>query len=83
VYQILQRELKVFYGFPEGNRKGIIKGMYIHFWSEEGSAMAELQTGQAAPDFRVTGSDGKIISLSDFRGKHVILYFYPKDMTPG
>lgn len=45
--------------------------------------MAELQEGQAAPDFHAIGSDGKTSSLSDFRGKLLILYFYPKDMTPG
>ncbi len=42
-----------------------------------------LQEGQMAPDFTLPSSEGKDISLSDFRGKHVILYFYPKDNTPG
>ncbi|WP_442878512.1 peroxiredoxin [Clostridium sp.] len=36
-----------------------------------------------APDFTLTGSDNKEHKLSDYRGKKVILYFYPKDNTPG
>ncbi len=42
-----------------------------------------LQIGQAAPDFTLKASDGNEVSLSDYKGKHVVLYFYPKDMTPG
>ena len=42
-----------------------------------------LQVGQLAPDFTLPASNGEMVSLSDFRGKHVVLYFYPKDMTPG
>jgi thioredoxin-dependent peroxiredoxin len=40
-------------------------------------------TGQKAPDFELTASNGKKVKLSDYKGKHVVLYFYPKDMTPG
>lgn len=36
-----------------------------------------------APEFSLPDQDGKIHSLSDYKGKYVILYFYPKDMTPG
>ncbi len=39
--------------------------------------------GKAAPDFTLPGSDGKDHSLKDYKGKKVILYFYPKDNTPG
>ena len=39
--------------------------------------------GTAAPDFTLPSEDGSNISLKDFRGKWVVLYFYPKDMTPG
>ena len=39
--------------------------------------------GQQAPAFTLEGSDGKRHSLSDYRGKSVVLYFYPKDDTPG
>ena len=42
-----------------------------------------LQTGTTAPDFSLPDQNGKIRSLSDFRGQRVILYFYPKDMTSG
>lgn len=43
----------------------------------------ELEKGQQAPEFTGKDQDGREISLSDFRGKKVILYFYPKDQTPG
>ena len=43
----------------------------------------KLNIGDKAPDFTTTDQDGKTVKLSDFRGKKVVLYFYPKDMTPG
>ena len=42
-----------------------------------------VSIGELAPDFALEASNGKIIKLSDFRGKNIVLYFYPKDMTPG
>ena len=42
-----------------------------------------LQEGMQAPAFTLANKDGKMVSLSDFLGKKVILYFYPKDNTPG
>ncbi len=42
-----------------------------------------LEKGIKAPDFTLPDKDGNMISLSDFLGKKVILYFYPKDNTPG
>ena len=45
--------------------------------------MAELKIGGEAPDFSLTGDDGKKHSLKEFRGKKVVLYFYPKDNTSG
>ena len=42
-----------------------------------------LNEGERAPDFKLKGVDGKEHSLKDFRGKTVVLYFYPKDDTPG
>ncbi|MDB5030474.1 thioredoxin-dependent thiol peroxidase [Mucilaginibacter sp.] len=45
--------------------------------------MATLKTGDKAPDFTAKDQNGKSVSLSDFKGKTVILYFYPKDDTPG
>jgi peroxiredoxin Q/BCP len=44
--------------------------------------MANLQ-GKKAPAFSLQGSDGKTHSLEDYKGKTVVLYFYPKDDTPG
>jgi len=45
--------------------------------------MAQLKEGASAPDFSGKDQDGKIIRLADYKGKKVILYFYPKDDTPG
>ena len=45
--------------------------------------MANLQPGDKAPDFTANDQNGESVSLSDFKGKNVILYFYPKDDTPG
>lgn len=42
----------------------------------------ELQAGMEAPDFELEASNGQRVKLSDYRGKEVVLYFYPKDMTP-
>ncbi len=42
-----------------------------------------LQVGDLAPDFESTDQDGNPIKLSSYRGKKVVLYFYPKDNTPG
>jgi len=39
--------------------------------------------GQPAPDFSLPGTDGKEHSLEDYRGRKIILYFYPKDNTGG
>lgn len=45
--------------------------------------MTELQPRHLAPDFALTADDGSVKRLSDYRGKKVVLYFYPKDDTPG
>jgi peroxiredoxin Q/BCP len=44
---------------------------------------AALETGQAAPDFVLPDQDGKTRKLADWRGKWLVLYFYPKNDTPG
>ena len=43
----------------------------------------KLKAGDTAPDFTLQDQDGKKRSLSDYRGKWVLIYFYPKDNTPG
>jgi len=45
--------------------------------------LAGLEPGTPAPDFTVLNQDRKTVRLSDFKGKPVLLYFYPKDDTPG
>ncbi|MGF7005777.1 peroxiredoxin [Aminobacter sp. BE322] len=45
--------------------------------------MSELETGQAAPQFALPRDGGGILTLSDFAGKPIVLYFYPKDDTTG
>ena len=45
--------------------------------------MSNIAVGAKAPDFTLFDKDGKSVSLSDFLGKKVVLYFYPKDNTPG
>lgn len=42
-----------------------------------------LQTGDLAPDFSGSNQNGETVSLKDYRGKKVVLYFYPEDDTPG
>ena len=42
-----------------------------------------LQIGQKAPNFTLPDKEGNMVSLTDFLGKKVVLYFYPKDNTPG
>lgn len=45
--------------------------------------MSKLKIGDKAPEFNAVDQNGQPISLSDYKGKKVILYFYPKDDTPG
>jgi peroxiredoxin len=59
--------------------RAVIHRRYI---SIEEETMANLE-GQKAPAFTLSGSDGKQHSLSEYAGKNVILWFYPKDDTPG
>jgi thioredoxin-dependent peroxiredoxin len=48
-----------------------------------GDTTGQPAVGTAAPDFKLTSNEGKVASLSDFKGKWVVLYFYPKDFTSG
>ena len=45
--------------------------------------MVEIIAGSVAPDFELPATGGRTVRLSDDRGKWVVLYFYPKDGTPG
>ncbi|KXZ16778.1 peroxiredoxin [Bacillus nakamurai] len=42
-----------------------------------------IEIGQTAPDMKLQNDSGEEVSLTDFKGKYIVLYFYPKDMTPG
>jgi peroxiredoxin Q/BCP len=45
--------------------------------------MSKIEEGKKAPDFTLADQDGKSVTLSQFKGQDVIVYFYPKDDTPG
>ncbi len=45
--------------------------------------MTHLKEGDPAPDFQATIETGETVSLSDYKGKKLVLFFYPKDLTPG
>lgn len=42
-----------------------------------------MKTGERAPDFKLESTSGESVGLDDFKGKRLVLYFYPKDNTPG
>jgi len=49
----------------------------------KGEVMAELKAGSKAPDFQLEDQDGRQVKLSDFKGRKLLLYFYPKANTSG
>jgi peroxiredoxin Q/BCP len=49
----------------------------------KGPPVPKLEPGQSAPDFTLPAADGSSVSLADYRGRPVIVYFYPAAMTPG
>lgn len=54
--------------------------------TSEGNTMTEaisLHIGESAPEFELTSDAGNAVSLSSFRGAHLVVFFYPKDNTPG
>ena len=51
--------------------------------SAQDPAPVELKPGDQAPDFAMQGSDGKVHRLSDYRGRHVVLAWFPKAFTGG
>ena len=46
-------------------------------------SLSEIKIGNLAPEFSLLDQDGAIHTLKSYRGKNVVLYFYPKDFTPG
>jgi peroxiredoxin Q/BCP len=50
--------------------------------NSRGAAMPRLKPGNAAPDFAGLTTDGSRVSLQDFRGRKLVLHFYPRDDTP-
>src|SRR5215211_3874230 len=69
------------------NSKNTILSAIISLATFTCMAATESQTqpkvGKPAPDFSLTTGDGSQVSLKDYRGKWVVLYFYPKDFTSG
>ena len=63
------------------NNLCIVKFLKLVFETKRN--MSKLEIGAVAPEFTAKDQNGKDISLKDYRGKKVILYFYPKDNTPG
>jgi peroxiredoxin Q/BCP len=55
----------------------------VGFGGKGGDSASELKAGSQAPDFESVDQNGRKVCLSDFRGKTIALYFYPKDNTPG
>jgi len=45
--------------------------------------MSKIQTGKVAPDFKLASTSGETVGLKSLRGQNVVLYFYPRDNTPG
>jgi len=60
-----------------------ILGIVILPFVNAAETQRQPEAGQSAPDFSLTTSDGSQVSLKNFRGKWIVLYFYPKDFTSG
>ena len=69
--------IKRFIGFSSVLIIGLILSIAV---SAQTAVPAE---GTAAPTFKLTSNEGKQVSLKDYKGKYVVLYFYPKDFTSG
>jgi len=64
---------------------GLVGALWLVAADSRGESRAEVKVmeGTKAPDFKAPSSGGREVSLADYRGKVVVLYFYPKDDTPG
>jgi peroxiredoxin Q/BCP len=58
-------------------------GLFWKVWKEGFLMGTELKVDEKAPEFALLDQDNKKVALKDFKGQWVVLYFYPKDMTPG
>ena len=63
--------------------KATLPGMKVFLLALAALFILGMKTGDIAPEFAARNQDGKLIHLSDFKGRPVLLYFYPKDDTPG
>lgn len=63
--------------------KSLESGSFFHSRRRIQNIVAKLKEGDKAPDFTVRDGEGQTVRLKDLRGKKVVLYFYPKDDTPG
>jgi AhpC/TSA family protein len=70
-------------GRPGGSLEAAVWGMAARLESRRRGEARMLAPGDQAPDFTVQDHTGKIRKLSDYRGKSVVLWFYPKADTPG
>jgi peroxiredoxin Q/BCP len=61
----------------------LLLALALPFAALGADAPAQPAAGSAAPSFKLPSQEGKSVSLSDFKGKWVVLYFYPKDFTSG
>ncbi|HUL41929.1 MAG TPA: peroxiredoxin [Burkholderiales bacterium] len=62
---------------------GLVLALGMVFWSNFVRAAGTPKAGEPAPDFSLPDQNGTVHSLRDFSGKWLVLYFYPKDDTPG
>lgn len=65
------------------NERGILAFLLACAVGAPAAGAGELQPGQPAPEFQLSDQDGTMHRLADYRGRWVVLYFYPKDDTPG
>ena len=61
----------------------VVAFLTMHVMQAEESQAQPPKEGQPAPDFKLPAGDGSQVSLKDYKGKWVVLYFYPKDFTSG
>jgi thioredoxin-dependent peroxiredoxin len=63
--------------------RGVVLGLLGALLCLPMAGQADLTIGQKAPDFALPDETGKVRRLADYRGRTVVLMFYPKDFTPG